>query len=316
MPDPTPYSPDYDFTASDKGTELNIELASVAEASESLAAAIRDVRRADGKLQNGSVTVEALAPGVLSVLGPNGDVVIAAVDAAEAAADTAVAQVALATTAQAAATAQVALATAQADASATSATAAAASAATATTQAGIATTQAGLAAGSASTAASAGATAGTSAGATAGASAAATALAARPCFSAHMNGTDQTGLVTATWTKLLFGTELFDVGSAYNTANSRWTPAAGKYHISAAAQFKAGTVDARQCAIAVYKNGTIFRMFAALVSGTTDATAVNGSCIVDANGTDYFEIFAIGMGVGNKTVSGVASETWFEGSAI
>lgn len=308
MPDPTPYSPDYDFTASDKGTELNIELASVAEASESLAAAIRDVRRADGKLQNGSVTVEALAPGVLSVLGPNGDVVIAAVDAAEAAADTAVAQVALAEAAQAAATAQVALATAQADASATSATAAAASAATATTQAGIATTQAGLAAGSASTAASA--------GATAGASAAATALAARPCFSAHMNGTDQTGLVTATWTKLLFGTELFDVGSAYNTANSRWTPAAGKYHISAAAQFKAGTVDARQCAIAVYKNGTIFRMFAALVSGTTDAAAVNGSCIVDANGTDYFEIFAIGMGVGNKTVSGVASETWFEGSAI
>lgn len=320
MPDPTTYSPDYDFTASDKGTELNVELAGVAAATESLAAAIRDVRRSDGKLQNGSVTPDSLSAGVLALLVSGGDISDAAIAIAQGAADAALAsetaaagsQTAAAASATAAATSATAALASQ-NAASTSATAAAGSATSASTSASAAASSASSAA---TAGAAAGATAGTSAGTSAGTAAAQAALAARQCFQAHMNGTDQTGLVSNTWTKLVFGTEVFDVGAAYDVSTSRWTPASGKYRISAGAQFKAGTVDARQYAIAVYKNGTLFRMFSTQASGTVDQTAVNGSCLVEANGTDYFEIWALGTGLSNKTISGVITETWFEGSAI
>ena len=38
---------------------------------------------------------------------------------------------------------------------------------------------------------------------------------------------NQTGIVSSVPTKITFGTELYDLGNFYDTANSRWTPPAG-----------------------------------------------------------------------------------------
>ena len=121
MPDPIPYAPGYDFTASDKGPQLNVELANVAEATEGLVSAVADIRRADGALKNGIVTADSLAVSALLELSPEA---IAALDLAEA----------------------VTRAEDAEDAAAASAAAAEGSATTATTQAGLASASAAAAA--------------------------------------------------------------------------------------------------------------------------------------------------------------------------
>jgi hypothetical protein len=65
----------------------------------------------------------------------------------------------------------------------------------------------------------------------------------RISFSANMNAVDQTGVVSATFTKVAFTTEAWDVGSYYDAVNSKYVPPVGKYRISAALFITAGLVD-------------------------------------------------------------------------
>ena len=60
MADPTIYEPGYDFAATDKGANLNVELQRVAASVRSIASALADIRRSDGKLKNSIVTPDAL----------------------------------------------------------------------------------------------------------------------------------------------------------------------------------------------------------------------------------------------------------------
>lgn len=64
MAEPTTYELDDDFSATDKGTQLNVQLQKVQISTESLAGAIAGVRRSDGALQNEIVTRDSLAPGL------------------------------------------------------------------------------------------------------------------------------------------------------------------------------------------------------------------------------------------------------------
>lgn len=133
-------------------------------------------------------------------------------------------------------------------------------------------------------------------------------------FSAHKNGTDQTGILTATATKLTFGTESYDVGSFYDTTNSKWTPPAGKVQISATVYVTAGIVDQQQFQLFLYKNGAFFKSGLVCVgSGTTPAGAFLN--VTDAaGGTDYYELYFIGQGAGNKTVDGQSYNSYFQGT--
>jgi hypothetical protein len=134
-------------------------------------------------------------------------------------------------------------------------------------------------------------------------------------FVAGKNGTDQTGVASATWTKVTFPTEVFDEGAHFSTVDGRWTPATGRYRVSAAVRFSANVVDQQQYLVAIYKNGTVFRQMSEQASGT-GVLDLAVSAIVEANGTDYFEIWARGNGAGDKTISGATISTWFEGSAL
>ena len=272
MADPTIYEPGYDFAATDKGANLNVELQRVAASVQSIASALADIRRSDGKLKNSIVTPDALNATALagvSELGAGLEAELADVVARVGAQS--VAATNSASAAQAAADGAV-LAAEQATEAAVSATESAASAAD-------------------------------------------TLAASRFAFSARKSA-DQTGIASDAATKIAFPVEFFDPGGYYDAANSRFTPPAGKYRLSAGAGWSAGIVDGRRVTVEIWKNGSVFRVFATRVSGTTDNALISGSCLVEANGTDYFEVYVTGSGAGDKTVIGSVSVTYFEGEAI
>lgn len=293
MANPVPYEPGYDFTATDKGALLNVELQNIANALAETIDALADVRRPDGKLQNKSVDVDALDPMVLTQFNSEDADLAEALEAAVAAAQTSAA------------------------AAADQAIAANVSNVNALQAATDATEQAVLAAASAASAtSSASAASGSATAAAASASSAASVLAnSRYAFSARKSA-DQTGIVTGTATKLTFPTEIFDFGGYYDAAQSRFTPPAGRYRLSAGAGWATGIEDGRQVTVEVWKNGVVYRVFGTQVSGTTDNALVSGDCLAEANGTDYFEVYGTGLGVNNKTVIGATSVTYFEGEAI
>lgn len=76
MADPTKYTPGYDFSNYQAATpnkplpgqRLDVELADIAQSIDEAVEAIKDVRRSDGRLQNGSVTAESFSPNLLTEL--------------------------------------------------------------------------------------------------------------------------------------------------------------------------------------------------------------------------------------------------------
>jgi hypothetical protein len=141
-------------------------------------------------------------------------------------------------------------------------------------------------------------------------------LEGRAAFSAHKNGSNQTGIVTATFTKLTFETERFDTGSYYDNSatasGSRWTPPAGRVLIMGAAFWSAGTIVGNFI-LSVFKNGV--RLVDQIANNDTAAALLgnNISIIDDANGTDFYELYGFGSTGTTLTVSGTASATYFMG---
>jgi hypothetical protein len=137
----------------------------------------------------------------------------------------------------------------------------------------------------------------------------------RVAFAAHKNGANQTAITSATNTLITFATEVFDTGSYYDTGTSRWTPPPGKYRINATVFTSANIVDASAHTIKLYKNGALSHE-SRLIAASTAGFNVQITAIVEANGTDYFEVYYNGAGAGDKTIDGTASSTWFGGEAL
>lgn len=121
MPDPTKYTPAYDFSNFQAvrpntplpGDRVDIELQNIDDVIEALVAAVKDVRRADGKLQNGSVTADSFEAGLRDAITTD----------TYAASEAAAASAAAASTSQGAAAASASAALASQDAAAASASA-------------------------------------------------------------------------------------------------------------------------------------------------------------------------------------------------
>ena len=127
------------------------------------------------------------------------------------------------------------------------------------------------------------------------------ALTNTPAFQAKLSA-DQT-LTNATITKVQFNTEVFDTDSTYdNSTNYRFTPGvAGKYYISAQADFEGSNITANW--IYIYKNGAKHWGSHHDSSNHTYTTQAIGA-IVEANTTDYFEIFVYLDTTGTPKVKG------------
>lgn len=143
-----------------------------------------------------------------------------------------------------------------------------------------------------------------------------TARPARASFSATKGGTDQTGILSGTDTKITFTTEVFDTGGYYDATNSRWYPPPGLVMISATIRFTAGIVDQAAYVAIISKNGSLFKQGTIVPASGTGPVASNATVFDVADGDDYYEAFAYGGGTGNKTVGGLATWTYFMGATL
>ncbi len=137
-----------------------------------------------------------------------------------------------------------------------------------------------------------------------------------PKFSAHKNATNQTAIVTATYTKVTFPTEVYDVGSVYDATNSKWIPGIiGEVHIDACIRWSA-VEDQKGFPILVYLNGVTYKNVTYIGSGTTDLSSII-SCDVPITAiTDYIEIYCYHNGVSDKIILGSIGMSWVMGHML
>jgi hypothetical protein len=134
-----------------------------------------------------------------------------------------------------------------------------------------------------------------------------------PAFSVTKGGTDQTGIVTATFTALTWPTVVYNVNG--NFASNAWTPPAGKVSLFAAFNATGTITTGTQCAIAIYKNGSALRQN--LNSAATNDAAASVYVEDAANGSDVYTVQAlITTSAGTATVQGATNVTYFGGHWI
>ncbi len=129
-----------------------------------------------------------------------------------------------------------------------------------------------------------------------------------PAFSAYSSVIQS--ITSATWTKVVCGTELFDTNSNYDIATARFTPTVeGYYQITSRIQ----TSTATRVFTQLYKNGVSFKH---LLDIPSNITRSGGSALVYMNGsTDYIELYAYLTGSGLQVQANQIG-TYFEAAMI
>ena len=133
-------------------------------------------------------------------------------------------------------------------------------------------------------------------------------------FSAYASGAQT--ISSETQTKILFATANFDIGSYFNTSNSRWTPPAGLHRMSATVMFSDGLLPGTPMRLELWKNGTQFK-FMGYSTAPANYGAVVGTCIDNANGTDYYEVYIYIMtGASGAPLLATTTATFFQGHTL
>jgi len=89
----------------------------------------------------------------------------------------------------------------------------------------------------------------------------------------------------------------------FNPATGRYTPPAGRYIIYAFVNYQTASAAALGRA-AVMKNGTIVGQLGSMTTGGATFSGMGSSIVtVDANGTDFFEMYMFGQSGGGNTVN-------------
>lgn len=134
-------------------------------------------------------------------------------------------------------------------------------------------------------------------------------------MSVNRNNVNQAAVATGVFTQVQLNTKAFDQNTNFNTGTFRFTPTpAGKYLITCNAQFTALTGVARTATL-LYKNGVVAN--SNNVYGTAgQASGATVAAVVDANGTDYFELFCWHNSGGPEVVSGLIQDTFMTAHRI
>ena len=132
-----------------------------------------------------------------------------------------------------------------------------------------------------------------------------------PAFSAYNSAVQS--IASATYTKILFDTEIFDTNN--NFASSRFTPTvAGYYQFNVQSLFFSGVGVGY---ISFYKNGSIYSNGQAFSLNTSTNLIGSSSCLIFLNGsTDYVEIYCYQSTAGNLSVGSNGSTVQFNGSMV
>lgn len=110
-----------------------------------------------------------------------------------------------------------------------------------------------------------------------------------------------------------FQTVEWNVGSVWSAdADGRFTPPAGRWQVYA--QITIQNVAANQRVfLGLHKNGTLHRMLGRTggQGSTTQSTGTGGTCCVEANGTDYFDMRCYVDGAGTHLTEATAAQVYF-----
>lgn len=130
-----------------------------------------------------------------------------------------------------------------------------------------------------------------------------------PTFSAYLASSGGS-IANATFTKLIFDTELWDTNSYF--ASSRFTPLiAGYYQINAAYQWSSASAGF----ITIMRNGNEYKRGEWITVSAQQDHSCSG--IVYCNGSsDYIEIYAYQTSGGNVTPQGGDQLSWFDGVLV
>lgn len=135
-------------------------------------------------------------------------------------------------------------------------------------------------------------------------------------FAAHKNSTNQTGVVTATFTKLTATTELFDAEDDYDAANSKHTPlTAGYYFYTATVRYEAST-DQAILLVTIYKNGAEVKRGGVNASGTSSHQVMVSTMISMNGSTDNVEFYLWHNTGSNRTIEGDTISTHVQGHLV
>lgn len=131
-------------------------------------------------------------------------------------------------------------------------------------------------------------------------------------FSAHKNGTDQTGIANTTLTPLTFSTLIYNTGGFF--ASNTWTPPAGKIQMGGAT-FITGTMSVGQnCLLVVAKAGANYKSVSNPNNGTASCSGTT-SITDSASGADAYtlQVF-ITVSASTGTALGGSTVTYFWGT--
>lgn len=132
---------------------------------------------------------------------------------------------------------------------------------------------------------------------------------------ASKGGTDQTGVVDATVTKVTFGTENADTGGIYTPGTSRLIPRPGElvFMLWQVAYSATNVTDGATMASLLYKNGANYDNGITCRIGSAGNVAVNGFAWDIGDGTSYFEVMAYAdVTTGPVTIDGSSTQTWLK----
>lgn len=139
-------------------------------------------------------------------------------------------------------------------------------------------------------------------------------LAPRAAFSAHKGGTPQTIGGALVQTAISFPSEEFDSGASFDVATGMWTPPPGRYRVTASVRFTGGVAGANN-SLLLLRDGAVYRRMSMQSAGAGDMT-LDLTALVRANGSNAFGVAVVLGGSGDKTISGAAADTWFEGGPL
>ena len=125
-----------------------------------------------------------------------------------------------------------------------------------------------------------------------------------PSFFAYLNS-DQGSVSDNTITKVNIDTEVYDTASAF--ASNKFTPGvAGKYYIFGQVNIDSTNTHSYDKEVYIYKNGSAtadHELATDLALAGNSHYHVSISTIVEANTTDYFELYALDNNQGNHTAT-------------
>ena len=126
-------------------------------------------------------------------------------------------------------------------------------------------------------------------------------------FSAHKNGTNQSGIPSGAFTKVTFPTAQFDTSGYWDTSTSQFQPPAGALFTLTIQLYVTGVTAGANLIALIYKNGATYKQALSYPPTSSGAVAVSITEVADGN---PYEIYVFLVTSSTGTISGNSQYTF------